>query len=81
MCVLFPPSKTKSITLHNLLINLSWGSAKVMCYDRFSFLLPLYDVNMFNDWIDILDYLEFVVIRKKFRFTMKIFYLGVNKFK
>ena len=25
MCVLFPPSKTKPITVHNLLINLSWG--------------------------------------------------------
>ena len=26
MCVLFPPSKKKLITLHNLLINLSGGS-------------------------------------------------------
>ena len=27
MCVLFPPSKTKSITCHKLLINLPCGSA------------------------------------------------------
>ena len=55
-------------------------STKVICCNRFSFLLSVY-VNIFNDRINILEYPEFVVIRKEFRFTMEIFYLGVNKFK
>ena len=46
-----------------------------------AFLLSVYDVNIFNDRINILEYPEFVVIRKDFRFLMEIFYLGVNKFK
>ena len=56
-------------------------SPKVICCNRFSFLLSIYDVNIFNDRINILKYPEFVVIRKEFRYTMEIFYLGVNKFK
>ena len=49
---------------------------KVVC----SFLLSIYDVNIFIDRINILEYPELVVIRKEFRFTMEVFYLGVNKF-
>ena len=56
-------------------------STKVICCNRFSFLLSIYDVNIFNDRNNILEYPEFVVIRKEFRYTMEIFYLGVNKFK
>ena len=49
---------------------------KVICCNRF--LLSVYVVNIFNDRIIILEYPGFVVIRKESRFTMKIFYLGVN---
>ena len=56
-------------------------STKVICCNKFSFPLSIYDVNIFNDRINILQYPEFAVIRKEFRFTIEIFYLGVNKFK
>ena len=56
-------------------------STKFLCCNRFSFLLSIYDANIFNDRINILEYPEFVIIRKEFRFRMEIFYLGVNKFK
>ena len=56
-------------------------STKVICCNRFSFLLSIYDVNIFNDRINILEYPEFAVIKKEFRFTMEMFYLGVNNFK
>ena len=52
-------------------------STKIICRKRFSVLLSIYDVNISNDWINP----EFVVIRKEFKFTVEIFYLGVNKFK
>ena len=52
-------------------------SAKVICC-IYSFLLSIYEVNVVNDRINILEYPEFVVIRKEFRFMMKIFYLGVS---
>ena len=52
-------------------------SAKVICCIH-SFLLSIYEVNVVNDRINILEYPEFVVIRKEFRFMMKIFYLGVS---
>ena len=52
-------------------------SAKVICC-IYSFLLSIYEVNVFNDRIKILEYPEFVVIRKEFKFMMKIFYLGVS---
>ena len=86
VCVLFPPSKAKSITITQPLNQFTMGkcglqSTKVVCCNRFSFLLSIYNVNIFNDKINILEYPEFAVIKKEFRFTMKIFYLGVNKFK
>ena len=56
-------------------------STKVIGCNRFSFLLSTYDVNIFNGRINISEYPECVVIRKEFRYTMKIFYLAVNKFK
>ena len=56
-------------------------STKVICCNRFSFLLSIYDVNIFSDRINILEYPEFAVIKKEFRFTMEMFYLGVNNFK
>ena len=52
-------------------------SAKIICC-IYSFLLSIYEVNVFNDRIKILEYPEFVVIRKEFKFMMKIFYLGVS---
>ena len=52
-------------------------SAKVICC-IYSFLLSIYEVDVFNDRIKILEYPEFVVIRKEFKFMMKIFYLGVS---
>ena len=52
-------------------------STKVICHKKFSVLLSIYDVNVSNDWINP----EFVVIRKEFKFTVEIFYWGVNKFK
>ena len=51
-------------------------STKVICCNRF-----IYDVNIFNDRINILELPEFVVIRKEFGFMTYIFYLWVNKFK
>ena len=53
----------------------------VLRCNRFSLLLSIYDVNIFNDRINILEYPEFAVIKKEFRFTMEMFYLGVNNFK
>ena len=52
-----------------------------MVATNFSFLLSIYDVNIFNDRINILEYQEFVVIRKEFRFTMETFYGEVNNFR
>ena len=46
-----------------------------------SFLISIYDVNIFSDMINILECTEFDVIRKECRFTMEIFCLGVSKFK
>ena len=54
---------------------------RVICCNRFSFRLPIYDINIFSGRINILEYPESIVIRKEFRFPMEIFYLGVNKFK
>ena len=54
---------------------------KVICCNRVSFLLSIYDVNMSSDRMNILEYPDFVVIRKEFRFTMEIFCLRVNNFK
>ena len=54
-------------------------STTVICCNRFSFLLSIYDVNIFNDRINVLEYPKLIVIRKKFRFTMEILYLGVNR--
>ena len=51
----------------------------VICCKRFGFLLSSYDVIIFNDMSNILEYPEFVVTRKEFRFMMKIFNLGGNK--
>ena len=56
-------------------------STKVICWNRFSFLFSIYDINIFNKRLNILEYPEFVVIGKEFRFTMELFYLGVNKFR
>ena len=55
-------------------------STKVICCGRFSFLSSIYDIDTFNDRINVLEYPEFFVIRKEFRFMMENFYLGV-KFK
>ena len=44
-------------------------STKVICCNRFS------------DKINVLEYPEFVVIRKEYKFTMEIVYFEVNKFK
>ena len=56
-------------------------STKVICCNRFCFHVSIYDVNIFNDRINVLEYPEFVVVRKQFRFTMEIFCLGVNECK
>ena len=53
---------------------------KIICCNRFSILLSIYDVNISSDRSNILEYPEFVVIRKEFRFAMEIFYLGVEQF-
>ena len=58
MCILFPPSKTKSITLTqrlNEFIMRKCGvqRTRVICCNRFS--IPyIYDVSFFNDMINLL---------------------------
>ena len=89
MYVLFPHSKTKSVRLHNLLISSSplnqfimrkYGvqSTKVICWNRFSFLFSIYDINIFNMRLNIFEYIEFVVIGKEFRFMSIWEYISLD---
>ena len=80
MCVQYPPPKQiNNITqLLNQLIMRKYGVQRtaVLRCNRFSLLLSIYDVNISNDRINILDYPDFDVIRKEFRFCDGNFLFG-----